>query len=220
MEVNLINGFKHPTSILIAGNSGSGKSCLVANIIRKGAIHPEPEKIFWFYRQYQTLYNELLQEGHPIEFHEGLPENISEARYFDKRSRNLCIIDDLHLEKGSSEHVAQLFCNAGRHSNTTVIYITQNLFFKQSHGRDIRLNAKVIICFKNPQDRLQLSSIGRQVYPGKLQFFMSAVDKCFDRQFGYVVLDLSQATQDKYRVRSSLFGESEQGYPEVYVPTS
>jgi len=218
MEVQLKDGFQHPTSILIAGNSGSGKSFLVANLIRKSKIHPPPEKIYWFYRQNQPLYAELMREGHPIELVEGLPDAISEPRFFDKKLRNLCIIDDLHLEKKSSEHVAQLFCNAGRHSNTTVVYITQNLFFKQSHVRDIRLNAKVIICFKNPQDRMQLTAIGRQIYPGKQKVFVDAIEKCFNRPFGYVVLDLSQATDDKYRVQSAIFGENEYSKPEVYVP--
>ena len=170
MEVQLTNKFHHPTSVQIAWNSGSGKSVLVANIIRLSKLDPPPQRIHWFYRQYQPLYSELLSEGYDIKFIEGLPEEISQANYFDKRYRNLCVIDDLHLEKKSSEHIAQLFCNGGRHSNTSVIYITQNLYFKQSHGRDIRLNAKYIICFKNPQDRLQLLSIGRQVYPGRQSF--------------------------------------------------
>jgi len=103
MEVELSREIRHPTSILIAGNSGSGKSVLVSNLIRLGKISPPPEKIYWFYRQYQPLYSELLAEGHPITFIEGLPDEISQARYFDKTKRNLCIIDDLHLEKKASE---------------------------------------------------------------------------------------------------------------------
>ncbi len=218
MEVQLTSDFIHPTSILIAGNSGSGKTVLVSNIIRKDKLSPPPQKIFWFYRQYQPLYSELLKEGYPITFIEGLPEEISKSGYFDKNYRNLCVIDDLHLEKSSSEHVAQLFCNAGRHSNTSVIYIAQNLYFKHTHGRDIRLNAKTIICFKNPQDRLQLSTIGRQIYPGKSKYFADALEKCFQRKYGYVCIDLNQSTDDKHRIRTSLFGENAVGKPEFFIP--
>ena len=218
MEVKLGYHLLHPTSILIAGNSGSGKSYLVANLIRKQLFQPTPTKIFWFYRQYQSLYRELKQEGYPITFSEGIPDDIAKQNFFDKKETNLCIIDDLHLEKGISEQVAQLFCNTGRHSNTSVVYITQNLFFKQPSARDIRLNAKYIICFKNPQDRLQLMTIGRQVYPGKSSFFQSALDQCFKRKHGYVLIDLNQSTEDRYRVRSCIFGENEEGYPEVFIP--
>jgi len=217
MEVPLKIEIQHPTTILIAGNSGSGKTVLISNIIRKQLLDPPPQKIFWFYRQYQPLYNELLQENHPIQFIEGLPEEISKPGYFNKQLRNLCVIDDLHLEKASSEHVAQLFCNAGRHNNTSVVYITQNLYFKQAHGRDIRLNAKNIICFKNPQDRLQLTSIGRQVYAGKQKYFADALEKCFNRRYDYIFCDLNQSTDDKYRIRTSIFGENEEGFPEFFV---
>ena len=171
MEVSVSDCFNHPLSFLISGNSGSGKSTFVANLIRYKKLCPVPDRVFWFYKQYQPLYDELLREGHPIQFIEGLPDEISRPSFFDKSYNNLCVIDDLHLEDSTSKHVAQLFCNGGRHSNTTVIYLTQNLFFKQSFGRDIRLNAKVIVSFKNPQDRMQLQMLGRQVFPTEVRLF-------------------------------------------------
>jgi hypothetical protein len=218
MEVCLKDGFDHPTSILIAGNSGSGKSFLVANLIRVKKICPKADKIYWFYKQYQPLYDSLLNDKYPITFIEGLPDEIVKPGFFDKTLINYCIIDDLHLDPGTGKHVAQLFCNIGRHNNTTVIYITQNLFFKHPAGRDIRLNAKILICFKNPQDRLQLNTIGRQIYPTKMAFFQSAVDECLKRKYGYVCLNLSQNIDDKYRIQTAIFGENEFGFPEVFIP--
>lgn len=149
---------------------------------------------------------------------EGLPDEISQSSYFDKRYVNLCVIDDLHLEEKTGKHVAQLFCNGARHSNTTVVYLTQNLFFKQSFGGDIRLNAKVIVAFKNPQDRMQLQLLGRQIFPQKLPYFLAALNVCFERPFGYIVIDLQQSINDKFRLRTAIFGESELGLPEIFIP--
>jgi Poxvirus A32 protein len=217
MEVQICDYFSHPTSMLISGNSGSGKSTFVANLIRKGKIVPNPQRIVWFYKQHQALYDELLAEGHVIEFVEGLPDEISQPGYFNKELRNLCVIDDLHLEEKTSKHVAQLFCNGGRHSNTTVIFLTQNLFFKQSFSRDIRLNAKVIVSFKNPQDRQQLQNLGRQIFPQKQLYFTTAVDHALERPHGYIVIDLQHGTPDKFRLKTCIFGENKYAAPEVYM---
>ena len=218
MEVCAIDAFQHPTSMIISGNSGSGKSVFVSNLLRQQKFCPQIENIYWFYRMYQPLYDELQREGYNIKFIEGIPEDLSKPKFFDKTNNNLAIIDDLHLEQSSSKHIAQLFCNSGRLSNTSVIFITQNLFFKQSFGRDIRLNANVIVCFKNPQDRQQLAILGRQVFPRKETFFSEAVDECFSRPYGYIVLDLDHQTPDRFRVRTNIFGESEPGKTIVLVP--
>ena len=217
MEVYIADYFSHPTSILISGNSGSGKSTFVANLIRKGKIQPPPQRIVWFYKQYQPLYDELQAQGIVIEFVEGLPDEISQPGYFKKEVRNLCVIDDLHLEDNTSKHVAQLFCNGARHSNTTVLFLTQNLFFKQSFARDIRLNAKVIVSFKNPQDRQQLQNLGRQIFPQKQNYFASAVDSALGRPHGYIVIDLQHNTPDKFRLKTCIFGENSYFAPEIFT---
>lgn len=113
----------------------------MADLINYNKISPPPDRVVCFYKQYQKLYDNLLREGFPVTFVEGLPDDISQANYFDKRYINLCVTDDLHLEEKTGKHVPQLLCNGARHSNTAVVYLTQNLLFKQSFEGDIRLNA-------------------------------------------------------------------------------
>ena len=57
----------------------------------------------------------------------------------------------------------------------------------------------------NPRDRLQISSLARQMFPKKTHFFIEAYqDATSLYKFGYLFIDLTQATDQLNRVQTGI----------------
>ena len=95
------------------------------------------------------------------------------------------------------------------------MYLTQNLFYKSKQTRTMSLNAHYIVLFKNPRDAMQISTLGRQMYPGQNKFLVEAFKNATEKPFGYLLLDLKPDTDEKYRVRTNIFPDERQY---VYIP--
>jgi hypothetical protein len=142
-----------------------------------------------------------------VTFHEGLPDNTD----FDGKLRTLLILDDLMTEAGIE--VSKLFTKISHHRNVSVIFLTQNLFYKSQ--RTMTLNSQYLILFKNPRDVLQIAILGRQMYPNSGKFFVEAFKMATENPYGYLLIDLRADTLEKYRLRTNIFG-SERHY--VFLP--
>jgi hypothetical protein len=199
--------WKHPFTGIIAGPTGSGKSVFTFKFINEAVsmISPPPEKIIYCYGEYQTMFNEYPH----IIFNEGLPD----LAQFDGKERTLLILDDLMTETNDS--VSNIFTKVSHHRNVSVLYLTQNLFYKSKQNRTISLNAHYIVLFKNPRDAMQVATLGRQMYPGKSKFLIEAFKDATEKPFGYLLLDLKPDTDEQYRVRTNIFTDERQI---VYLP--
>jgi len=142
-------------------------------------------------------------------FNEGVP-NIEQ---FDGKERTLLILDDLMGETNDS--VSNIFTKVSHHRNVSVIYLSQNLFYKSKQNRTRSLNSHYIVLFKIPRDTLQVATLARQMYPGKSQFFVEAFKDAREKPFGYILIDLKPNTKEKYRVRTNIFPGEKQF---VYLP--
>jgi hypothetical protein len=178
---------KHPFTCTVAGPTSSGKSKFVLRLIRHviELIHPPPERILFCYGEFQSSFLELLQ----VEFHEGLPN----VNRFDGRHRNLLMIDDLMNEV--NQNVSNIFTKLSRQRNVSVIFFTQNLFHRNNHVRTTNnLNTHYIVLFKNPRDAGQVSTLARQMYPGKSKFVIEAYEDATKEPNGYLLIDLIPET--------------------------
>ena len=70
--------------------------------------------------------------------------------------------------------------------------------------RTLSLNTHYIILFKNPRDRLQIATLGRQMYPGKSQFLIESFNDATKNAYGYLMIDLKPTTSEKLRIRTSI----------------
>jgi len=199
--------WKHPFSAIISGPSGSGKTIFVLDFIKHLADMCDTNfsSIYWYYGKYKPEAIAL-----PICFREGLPQ-LEET---DVHSPKLVIIDDLMRE--SDDRVVDLFTKGCHHGNTSVFFMTQNLFHQGKGQRDISLNAHYIVCFKNPRDKAQIRHLAQQVYPEKPLFLQEAFNDATSKPHGYLLLDMKQETPDDYRFRTDIFPTDKVNY--VYVP--
>lgn len=199
--------WKHPFTCIVAGPTACGKTVFMFKFINEACslITPPPEKIIYCYGEYQDIFAE-----HPhIEFVEGLPD-ISQ---FDGKQRILLIIDDLLSE--TNDCVEKIFTKGSHHRNISVVFLSQNLFYKSKQNRTMSLNAHYLVLFKNPRDATQVSTLARQMYPGRNKFLVEAFKDATGEPYGYLLIDLKGDTEEKYRIRTNIFSNERQF---VYVP--
>jgi hypothetical protein len=96
-----------------------------------------------------------------------------------------------------------------------VNFVSQNLFYKSKHNRTISLNAHYMVLFKNPRDVTQITTLSRQMFPGRGKFLVEAFKDATAKAYGYLLIDLKPDTEEKYRIRTNIF-PGERHY--VYVP--
>ena len=152
--------WKHPFTCIVAGPTGCGKTTFVACLLRNATsmINPAPEHITWYYGEWQSAYENLDIPN--VRLEQGL------STVFDTGKRNVVVLADLMAE--TDGRVTDLFTKKSHHSNTSIIYLVQNLFPKHKESRTISLNAQYMVVFKNARDASQVTHLAKQMYPGQV----------------------------------------------------
>jgi hypothetical protein len=91
------------------------------------------------------------------------------------------------------------FTRKVHHRNTSVIYITQNLFDRVAQHRTTSLNAHYLVLFKNPRDKSQIGVLSRQL---QMPHLLPAYEEATGRPHWYLLVDISPQTPEEFRLRS------------------
>jgi len=135
-----------------------------------------------------------------IRFNEGVLEGFVSAN----GEPCLVILDDL-LNDVYSQQVCELFTTGCHHRNISVILIAQNLFHQDRFCRDISLNAHYLVTLKNIRDKKQFIFEAGQVYPEDSIILYNSYLDATQEPHGYILLDLTQSTNDGLRFRTNVF---------------
>jgi len=195
--------FVHPSTILVSGPTGSGKTKFVSKVIHRNMFDKAPRRIIWIYSEWQPIYDEMKLLRSEIEFVKGLSDSLYEE--LDPKVRNLVILDDQMSHAGDTKVLSRLFTEGSHHRNLSIIYIVQNLFDKGKSHRTVSLNAQYIVLFKNPRDKSQIDTLGRQMFPNQSKFLIDAFDDATKEPYGYLLIDLRPETHEEFRVRTHIF---------------
>ena len=185
----------HPSTCLISGPTGSGKTVFVKKLIDFKYFHPMPSNIIYCYGSYQPLFNSM--KG--VHFEEGLPSNLSSLQ------DSLIIIDDLMSELAGDPRLSKLFTKGSHHRNLSVIFITQNLFHQGKEMRNISLNSHYLVLYKNPRDKSQVMHLARQMFPGKSKAFQEIFNDATALPYSYLFIDLRPDSCESLRMRTRIF---------------
>ena len=209
-EVNFDPRLQGPFTMLIVGPSSSGKSQLVLQLIDNidSLITPKVKKITYCYSQWQNVFENYQTR---VTFHEGM---IGKDDITGKQNHSLLIIDDLTDEEHSAS-IKDLFIKDSHHTNTSVIFISQNLFLPNKDYRTISINSHYVVLFKNPREMNQIQVLGRQCFPENPTFLSKVYASETTKPHSYIVLDFKQKTPDKIRVRNSITSPMKTG---VFIP--
>jgi hypothetical protein len=152
-------------------------------------------EIVWCYSENAAVPTELKKI---VSFHVGVPKFQNK-----KEEPRLVVLDDL-INSAYSRDVCDLFTKGSHHRNISVILITQNLFHQGKYCRDISLNAKYLVVFKNVRDKNQVAHLTRQIYPEDWKSLFEAYLDATKRPHGYLLFDLCQETNDQLRFRTNV----------------
>jgi hypothetical protein len=195
--------FVHPTTIVIAGPTRSGKTHFVKNILKHSLIQPHPSRILWLFKEWQPAYDEIKILVPTIEFVNGIDNDKLDS--VNASERNLVVLDDLMASAGDSKKISNLFTQEAHHRNLTVIFIIQNLFNQGKEMRNISLNAHYLVLYKNPRDKSQVRFLAHQVYPENSKFLINVFHHATEQPHSYLVLDLHPDTPENYRLLTNIF---------------
>lgn len=173
-------------------------------------VEPHIEKILWCYSEENALRTQnqiVAHQRQKIQYHKGLPESFDN----DADTPMLVILDDLMMEANAK--ISELFTRGSHHRNQSVILISQNVFHRGAHTRDISLNTKYMVVFKNPRDQTQIRYLAKQICPDNTRELLRVFKDVTDVPHNYLLLDLTQGTDDCIRYRTNIFNEE---YAVVY----
>lgn len=211
--VKMVILLQHPFTMIVAGPSGSGKTTFTLNLVNNldRLVDAPISKILWCYNEERSLGTQNLiscRQREKIEYHKGLPTTFDN----DDDTKMLLILDDLMLEANNAK-ICEVFTRGSHHRNQSVVLIVQNVFYKGSHCRDISLNTKYMVLFKNPRDQTQFRYLARQVCPENTKELLRIYKAVTDIPHNYLLLDLTQTAHDSLRFRTNIFNED---YTTVY----
>jgi hypothetical protein len=194
--------FNHPFTCLVVGPTQSGKTVLLKEILkyRNHLFNSSPDRIIFCYAAWQNTYESLRNDTPSIEFNEG----VLDIDLLNGHVQNLIIFDDLMADCNKNEKIMNLFTVGSHHHNTSVFFITQNIFSKGKYTRDISLNSNYLIILKNPRDQLQFQILARQMFPNKTKFLLESFENATSQPHGYLLFDLKQTTEDRNRIQTNI----------------
>ena len=149
------------------------------------------------------------------QFYKGLPPEGALAKWFKPQDHGLLILDDLMEESGNDKRILDLFTKDSHHRGITALHLTQDLFPPGKFAKTINRNAHDAICFKSPQDKTGIRNLLPQVYPEKWCNVLTLFLRLTARPFGYLMLDLHPASDDRFRIWSHL--TKREGKPKVHT---
>lgn len=183
--------------MLLAGPSMSGKSTFLKNILKNQdyMFNKKFHRILWCYSESSSKPD---IEG--VTFHRGVPEDIQNSN----ETPMLLILDDLMGDAYNSK-ISDIFTKKSHHCNISIILVLQNIFHQGAHCRDISLNAKYIILFKNPRDKQQMNCLARQIFVENPKELVRVFNEATKAPHGYLIIDLTQDCKDILRFRTDIF---------------
>ena len=107
-------------------------------------------------------------------------------------------------ESGNDKRVLDLFTKDSHHRGITALYLTQDFFPPGKFAKTINCNAHHVICFKSPRNKTGIRHLLLQVYSEKWRRVLKLFLKLTARPFGYFMLDLHPASDDRFCIWSHL----------------
>lgn len=193
---------------MLCGPSSCGKTTFALKLI---AFLRPLTNILWLNGEANALPNNINKFAENVQVSDTIPDT------FDNIPENtLIIIDDL-MTSAYTKSICDLFTKGSHHKNISVILITQNLFHQGKYCRDISLNCKYLVLFKNPRDKSQIFPLARQIYPENPAALVRVYKEATSNPYGYLFLDLTQSTNDLVRFQTDVFNTN---YKTFFCPTN
>ena len=193
--------FKTPANFYICGQTQCGKSYFTRHMLRylEELFYPVPTKIIYCYGEYQKEFEELPPN---VELTEGFPDHLNNM--VRGHNHSLVVLDDLMSQCSNDQRVANLFTCGSHHRKIPVVYLMQNLFLPGKLSHTTSLNSHYFVIFRNPHDSLGISTLAKQMFPGRTDYLIESFCDATNRPYGYLLIDCHQLTPENMRLRTNI----------------
>jgi hypothetical protein len=119
----------------------------------------------------------------------------------------ILVLDDkmsLLKDNKAGRTVVEIVCVTAHHARVSCIITLQNAFHNNI-VREISLNCHFLCLFRNNRSASQVRTLGSQIMPGQLHYFMDSYRAATAEQYGYLFIDLSPGNDEKLRLRTRIF---------------
>ena len=204
--------WKKNFKVFVAGPSSCGKTIFSCDtiqnwpLISRQAFHA----IIYCWNKWQPKYEDMRQlVTHWVKDDESM---ISKIKSIARGQPVLIIFDDAINSKSLPE-IANLFMIDGRHSNMSMMFLTQRMFDKDKSFMQISRNSDYFVVFKNPRDASEIGRLAQQLTPGK-RSLIGIYEEATKDPWSYLFIDLTQECPPEVKYTSHLFDEN--GVVRVY----
>jgi len=203
---------------VIAGSTGSGKTNLMINLLRKAALLNYEHVYIYSSTLHQPAYEYLRQYYIDLErlIYDKANLVVKIAQFFDadteimnpseldKTKNHIMIFDDVMMADQSV--IKDYFCR-GRHNNVNVFYLVQSLHKVAKHC--VRENANIFILFR--QDDKTLRYFYETHVSADMDFkeFKAFCDAAWSKKHGFLVINLWD---------EAYCGRYWSNYNKIYIP--
>jgi hypothetical protein len=208
----------------VCGPTQCGKTRFIMDIIKHNdqLLAPPADKLLYLYSIEQTGYDDIkkhirdnantatLKTYEFLDCANGIP-SINDLR--GKLSKaTLLVLDDLMVLAGKNktnlENLDNIASRDSHHTNTSVIFVCQNLNYGNGRLRNCRTNSQYHAMFKSLTDSRDMDMIANnKKIP--LSCMRKIVADIGQKQYGYVLFDGSPRSYDNTRIRTGIFPQDE-----------
>jgi len=182
----------------------------------------KPDYVLLFYAAEQSKYRHMMKSGLINEM-----ISLAEVNKIDYDE----LVKKLNLTKMVMVHllflmiscrillqVSKNFTTLGHHNNTSLIFISQNLFYSHPSFRDISLNLEYIVLLKNRRDLSQINYLAKQLCPPDPKFVSGAYYDATKKPYSHSLMDCTPTAPEELQIRSNIFPfiDAEEPYT-VYI---
>lgn len=187
-----------PFTAIIAGSSMSGKTYYLRKLIneRNTLLKPKVNRVIYSYNRYQSFFDTFKD----VEFVKGTTYKL------DRNIPTLLIIDD-QADTIDPKELVELFTVTAHHENTSVIFVTQNLFMQNKAFRTAALNAQYLFLFKSPRMASQIAHLSKQIHPGHTREILELYNDATSTPYSYLLIDLKPQTPEVLRYRTNILND-------------
>lgn len=193
-----------PSTCVLSGSTGSGKTTLIHRILKSKdeLFEKKVHKVMYCMSVDQRLFTEMRRTVPGIIFKRGLPSQEDLEDFTDGSLHTLVVLDDLMLETVESKSMLSLFTQWSHHTCISVFFLTQNLYQKGKCARTLNMNTHYLFIMANPRDFTQVNVLAKQT--GFAHTLIDSYDDAVRKKtYGYLVVSLHPADIARYSLSES-----------------
>ena len=201
--------FPPGSTFLLSGPTNAGKTRFLFDLlsdIDKLFVDPRcKQNIIFHYVVWQGAYSDRQNNQLITKWLNEVPtvESVTEnCIAFKDSGGSILILDD--MSEKIDDEIVHMYKVLSHHLNIHCFTLSQGLFSKNVHFRQLSTNTFFFFLFKNPRDLLQISNFARQFEPTNSKYVVDSFKEATKEPHSYLMVDMHKATSDVLRLRSNI----------------